>query len=270
MSKVLKSSAINIQSPLIIDIMNEEETSSLYGDDVSIEDDENKETDTAADINLVRQQTDEILKETEQMVKDLLETARIEAEKKITEAKQEAEKIVQTGKENLRQIEEEGFNQGFGSGYAEGQKKAEEDYRSKLEEARNIVELAHEERKNILINSENEIVELAMAIARKIIGNEILSNPDFVVEVAKRAIQKAADREDITIRVSPENLDSALGAKDNIFQSVNGIRNLKIVSDPTIEPGGCVVDTPNGTVDARIERQLSEIEQSLTEVGPDA
>lgn len=271
LSKILKSSSVNLKSPVVVAHQKGDEILSRTGDSIlgadgAVNIGAHREEELAA----VREQTNEILRETEQMVKDLIETARIEAEKIVWEARKEADEILTEGKENLKQIQEEGFNNGFSSGYEEGIKKAEEDCQGKLEEARNIVDLAHEERNLIITNSERDIIELAMAVCRKIIGQEIHTNSDFIVEIAKRAILKATDRDDLTLRLNPGDLDTALNARDELTQSAKGIKQLKIVSDPAIEPGGCVVDTPNGTVDARLERQLNEMEQSLMEVSPDA
>ncbi len=215
-------------------------------------------------------QTGDIGQETEEMVKDLFQTARQEAGKLITKAHEEAGQIVSAGREKLKRVEEEAFRQGWQSGYEEGRKTAEDEYRSKLQEAEDLVARAHREQQRIIAATEDEVVKLAVAVSRKIIDRELATSPEIIVEMVKRAIQKVTDREEITVRVNPENLDSTINAQEEIAQSAKGVRKLRVLSDPAIAPGGCVVESSNGTVDARVERQLEEIEQALRDVSPNA
>lgn len=222
------------------------------------------------DVETVKAQTNEILRETEQMVKELLETARREAEKIIRNANVGAEEVISEGRVRLKDIEEEAYQRGWQAGSHDGRKHVEEEYQDRLQEAQNLLDKAAEERQSIIAGSEDEIVQLAVTVARKIISHELAVNPDTIVDIVKRAIDKTSDREELTVRVNPENLESTISAQEDISQSSKGIRKLKILADSTVAPGGCVVETQNGTVDARVERQLSEIEQALMEVGPNA
>lgn len=272
MSKVFKAFSVKIESPVVIEHGLEPEVNSeiaIAG--AGMEEPENDKIDgiePEAYMAQVRAQADEILRETEEMVKDLLQTARQEAEKIIRNANEEAARVVAGGREQAKQIEQEAQQQGWQDGYDRGSQKAEEEYTGRLEEAKNIVQKAHLERQEIIAGSEDEIIQLALAVARKIISNELVVNPDSIVEIVKRAVLKVTDREEVTVRVNPENLDTTISAQDEISQSVKGIRKFKVLADTGVAPGGCVVETPNGNVDARIERQLDEIEQALMEVGP--
>jgi type III secretion protein L len=41
--------------------------------------------------------------------------------------------------------------------------------------------------------------------------------------------------------------------------------SVKLVEDPLIARGGCIIETESGTIDARIEEQLREIEKGFFE-----
>lgn len=286
MSKVIKSSSVNIKSPKVIAHEDAElgapipihqadgQTFDSYegpntGQTTEWEKpSKNKEDFETEQINLenVREQTAEILQETEQMVRELLETARQEAQKILKKANEDFEAMINSGHEQVRQIHEEAYSKGREEGYQEGLQIAEEDSRTKLLEAEKLVEKAWQERREIVDGSENEILQLAMAVARKVVSEEITLNSECVVGIVKKAVQKATDRQELTIRVNPDNLDLTLNAEEKILKFAPGIRKLRVTADPAVSTGGCVVETPNETVDARIERQLDEIEQALVEV----
>ncbi len=294
MSKVIKSSSVYIKSPKLIthyepevglEISLEddscetqssgepqfsgetsEEPSGEVTGELFIEDDGTVED--VVDLETVREQAAEILQETEEMVRELLETASQEARKIIQKANEEADAIISSGHEQVKEVHETAFNNGKEEGYQYGLKMAEDESRAKILEAEKLVEQAKQERQEIIEGSENEILQLAMAVARKVVGEEITLNSECVVDIVKKAIQKATDRQELTVRVNPENLDVTLNAEEQINKSAAGIRKLRVTADPAVSCGGCVVETSNETVDARIERQLDEIEQVLMEVGP--
>jgi flagellar assembly protein FliH len=268
LSKVYKSFSVNIKDKIVIEnfgmtgVMPTEITEDTQNWS------ENEVAASAQDITHVRNQADEILCETEQMVKELIETARQESEKIIKSANEEARRIITEGQDKLKQVEEEAYRKGNKAGFEEGTRNAEKENQNKMAEAVKHVERAHEERLKIVAGSEDEIVQLAVAVARKIIDRELLSSPEIIVNIVKRAIGKATDREELTVRVNPDSIDGVISAQDKIVNSAKGIRKLKFLADPNVSQGGCVIESLNGTVDARVERQLSEIEQALTEVGP--
>jgi len=258
LSKVIKGLSVKLQSPMIVRHSSDtgpEKPPDDYHGPISEQ-----------DVGQLKDQAAQILSETEQMVKELLGTARQEAEKIIRNSREEAQALIEGGREKLREIEEEAY----AKGWQEGTKAAREEYEAKLREADVMLEKAQEEKWQVVAGSEEEIVRLAVAVARKVINREMETNPEIVVDMVKRAIQKATDREELTVRVNPDNLDVTINARDDISQQVKGIRKLKVLADPAIAPGGCVVESHNGTVDARIERQMNEIEQALMEVNPNA
>ncbi|HWI54061.1 MAG TPA: FliH/SctL family protein [Desulfobacteria bacterium] len=286
MSKVIKSSSVYIESLKIIthdepEIQTEgpldyDSCETIGSGEVQFNEELSDETEgsvggsaeDAVDLNSVREQAAEILQETEQMVRELLETARQEAQKIIQKANEEADAIISSGNEQVREVHEAAFTKGREEGYQYGLKIAEDESVARIMEAEKLVEQARQERVEIIEGSENEILQLAMAVARKVVGEEIVLNSECVVDIVKKAIQKATDRQELTVRVNPENLDVTLNAEEEINKSAAGIRKMRVTADPAVSIGGCVVETPNETVDARVERQLDEIEQALLEVGP--
>lgn len=275
MSRVLKAGHFELRQPVIINpaqIMAPEENAPAAASPLPIENEEASGQPDSADINKyedlakIKTEADAILHETEQMVKELLETARQEAEKIISTANEKADNIITEGKNRQQQIEDEAFQKGWQKGLAEGNEEALKNHAGLLAEAREKLADAVKEREKIIRRAEDEIAQLAVAVARKIIFREMFADPSIVGDIVQEAIHKVTDREEITVRVHPADLDFVLGRQEEYTRNIKGIRKLKILADNAISPGGCVIETPNGTVDARIESQLTEIEQSLLEV----
>src|SRR5262249_16373597 len=63
---------------------------------------------------------------------------------------------------------------------------------------------AWKSRDQILANSEPELVRLAVQIARRIVGKELLTRPDIILRIVDEAIKATRAEKRLTIRVNPE------------------------------------------------------------------
>lgn len=94
-----------------------------------------------------------------------------------------------------------------------------------------------------------QVAGIALDIARQVVRSELRSDPMQVVAVTEEALDvllKSARH--VTIRVHPD--DHALvasGAADSI-----AARGARLLSDARIGPGGCLVESDIGVVDARV------------------
>ncbi|MHB8170479.1 MAG: FliH/SctL family protein [Thermincolia bacterium] len=268
LSRVIKSAQLVVSSPRVIEpevpmvfpVIDQEDISER----VAVSEEEELE------LSETRQQAQAIFQETEEMVKDLLAKAREQAEAIINEGKARAQEDLAQADEQRQSIEEAAYREGFQKGYQEGHQQGSAEAHAEVEglktEAHRLVEEAKVEKERIVHSSEKEILELALEVSRKVIHDEIKTSPEVVGRVVKEALNRAADREEITIKVNNDDLEYVLSIQDSLTAGLSGIKKLKVVADPHITRGGCVIETACGNVDARVERQLAEIEEALREV----
>jgi flagellar assembly protein FliH len=119
------------------------------------------------------------------------------------------------------------------------------------------------ERESFFTSVEPELAKLSLAIASKIIGDEIDSNKDTVVAIIKNALSSIKSREQVTIKVNPEDAEYVRQNKDVFAKMVEGAKEFDIASDPRVDKGGCMIETDLGTTDARITVQMSAIEMAF-------
>lgn len=112
---------------------------------------------------------------------------------------------------------------------------------------------------NIKAGSEIELVELAMKIARKIVSREVTIDREIALTLVKVSLAKLHNRSAAEVHLNPED-----------FAFVNAHREkldyrgaLDVVEDRSISPGGCLIHTETGDIDARIESQFDEISHGL-------
>jgi flagellar assembly protein FliH len=103
---------------------------------------------------------------------------------------------------------------------------------------------------------ERRAVELGLALAAKVLAGVIEVEPERVVESVRGALRGIVERERIIVLVNPDDLELVREAMDEVRASLGGIEHCEVQSERRVARGGCVVRTPVGDVDARIETKL--------------
>jgi flagellar biosynthesis/type III secretory pathway protein FliH len=116
----------------------------------------------------------------------------------------------------------------------------------------------------MLRDAEREVVALAVAVARKILGRELAASPGAVVDLAAAAVAEARGRREVVLRVSPADAD-AIRRDEEKLAAVLHRAPLEIREDPAVAPGGAIVDTEAGRIDAGIESQLAAVARAVEE-----
>ena len=198
-----------------------------------------------------------------------------EVEKIIAQAQEEAAQCLEQARQEVsflkQQAHDEGHQQGYQAGVEEGLVQGRQEGRAEMEQAiadgiikaQQLLDASQQEAKEMMLSAERQIVDLALAIARKILAYEIAENPMVVLPLVKAALEKVSDQEEVVIRVSVDDFDSVLMAKKDLQAMVGREHALKIIIDHTIVSGSCIIDTSYGTVDARVDTQFENIKKAL-------
>jgi flagellar assembly protein FliH len=165
------------------------------------------------------------------------------------------------------QAYQKGFNDGLEKGANEGEKAGFELASKKLEPVLESLQKGVWQLKNLRQDTyqriESEVVELALAIARKVICREIEVNQEVVVSVAREALSKVDDPGKIKIKMNPSDLQYINETKYQLSELIGNIDNVTLEAEENIHNGGCVIETNMGEIDARIEKQLQAVEESF-------
>jgi len=147
---------------------------------------------------------------------------------------------------------------------------AEEAYRSKLARLESLSAALQVERSEFFARIEPELVRLAVSIAEKVVQRELELRPETVLDLIRSGMKRVRDREVLRVSVNPRDVERVKEARDDLVSAVDGVRKLEVIEDRRVDPGGCVIESPNGTLDARISTQLDEISRVLADLMPDS
>ncbi len=165
---------------------------------------------------------------------------------------------------DISMIEKEAYNKGL----SEGKKEALKSERKKIEpilEAleRMLTELA-EIKRQLSLAAEKEIVDLALAIARKIICTEPSLNRDVLGNVVREAMSRVVEYGKVKVRLSRSDMNFLRETDYRLFDFLDNVEDIVFEEDDSVQSGGCVIETGLGEIDARLEEQFQVIEEALT------
>ena len=245
--------------------------------------------ETLAEAQKIREEAEEFNRQAEKtqaqaeqikkQAKKIRDDARAESEQIIADAHAEADKLVADTKQEAEELLARVQKEGYDTGYKDGRKQGIEDGKSKIEKdlaevireandkAQKTIRDAKEQTSEYFIRAEDEIVGVVMMAIEKILPQHFLDVPQVILPIVREAISHVRDQREVKIHVEPESYDLILMARSE-FQSMltDGTAIIEVISDDALKPGDCVIETPNGGVDARLSTQLDLMKKAVQSV----
>lgn len=177
----------------------------------------------------------------------------------VFEAKEKAHEIVDAARAEARTIAEEAARQAEALRETARREGAEEG----LARWNQAVVEAGEARDRLLRDSERELARLAVRVAEKIIGERLRAEPDTIVSIVAQALKSVRLERSLTIQVNPKHVEEVRARLERLHAVVGASREIQIVANAAVAPGGCVVESELGSIDAQLETQLNCLEKAL-------
>jgi len=153
-------------------------------------------------------------------------------------------------------VREGARREGFERGQADG-----------VAEAAVALAAAHREAARLVSAAAPSAIALAAKMAEKIVGRAVALRPEVLAEIAGEAL--AACRPGpgtVRVRVHPDDL-AVVEARRMALAARAPAATIELCADETVGRQGCVIETPQGRVDARLETQLAALERALAAGG---
>lgn len=237
------------------------------------------ETERARIINAASTEGESYIADSKRQAEERVAAAQAEAEGIIAAAQAEAEKIRAEAENAAQTISggaeakceearraahaggvEEGRKEGYEKGFAEVQRL--------VARTQVILERLQDKRAEVLAEAEQEVIDLAILVARKVVKTISESQRGIIIENIKEALAKVKTKGKIIVKVNLGDLELVGAQIDEFIKLVEGGGNIQIMEDSSVDAGGCVIETDFGEVDARIASQFAELEARILELSP--
>ena len=173
--------------------------------------------------------------------------------------------IMERTREKAAMLEREAYEKGFAQGEKDGLELGILKALKIVESIEKLLDEIGRLRTDIVKLYENDMLGLICSIAEKVVHHQVVLNGATIRETIIKAIQLATEKRSILLKINPEEFDYIDRLRPELFQRFNGLESIEVVSNPSVRRGGCLLETPFGDVDARMETQLEMIRQCLEE-----
>lgn len=218
----------------------------------------------ADEIETIKQR---LLRDAESFAEDRIREAVKQADQLRQQAEYEIEQWWQQRRQEDEQQREEARQEGYQQGYRDGASAAEtavqEQYEQMLSEARSVLELACGAKQQMIQEAEPFLLELSCAIAEKIVDRQLTLEHSWVLDQIRKLLARRQDLGKITLCVSPADFEFVVSSREELSLAIDSQAELQILPDAAVRDKGCVIRTAFGSIDARIDTQLSEIKKEL-------
>ena len=170
-----------------------------------------------------------------------------------------ADQIVRQAKVEARRIRQQAEAEAQAA-IADAQVRGEQDG---IQSAVAYQELAQQVAGQLSTGLDRDALEAAVDATHEVVAAEFSHRPSAIVDVVKRALGNAKHQREIFVRVNPKDAAVLREHKRELLDVLTRARDVDIREDAAMQPGGCLVETEIGMVDADIKTQLERLSRML-------
>ena len=199
---------------------------------------------------------------------NLIEDARRKADELVTQAQSQAESLLAQAEEDVEmfrlQAKEAGFEAGYQEGLVAGREEVLRQGADLVTLLEDTVEEAAQVRASPLQALEDDFLKFSLLLADKIVKKNVSNDISWLTPIISDSLHALGQVQEIVIRLNP--VDYALIKEEEESLRLKVRAKLQFESDTSINQGGCLIESENGLIDARLEERLGKIARHLMEV----
>lgn len=198
----------------------------------------------------------------------IVQHAKQEAARLLAEGRAGAERETQRIREQARQAGhkdglEAGLAQGRQQGHAEALGAAAGQLKDLTARWSKTLDLLQQHMPEHVADAREDLVRLALAIARRVTHAEVLRNREVAKGVVEETLRTAGAQRRVVLMVNPAEADVLAEYLPELLAKMRAVEEVELTAHAAISPGGCELRFGAGQIDARIETQLNRIAEEL-------
>ena len=179
--------------------------------------------------------------------------------REVYEATRDARDVVTVAQERARQIIEEAERQRD----AMREQARQEGIEQGLTEWIRILAQTRQRSEDLVKGWEDTMLRLSIRVAEKIVGEQLRLHPDTIVGIVREVLKSIRPGKHLSIQVNQAEAPQVRARIDRLKEALGSSTEIEIVTSASVPPGGCVIESELGIIDARLETQLKCLEDAL-------
>jgi flagellar assembly protein FliH len=156
---------------------------------------------------------------------------------------------------DIEALQREAYRKGFEDGKQEAIKAVQQELTILRQNMTGLMQRIPGEMNLRIAQAEPQLVELTLALARKVLQEESEQSRELIKRVLKAALEQVKDQTVIAIHLNPADLQE--------IQPQFSDGRVELIPDANIQPGGCRIETDMGELDATLETQWEAVRKSI-------
>ncbi len=152
----------------------------------------------------------------------------------------------------LRELRDEYLEQGRLEGIELGRQQVEEE----LQIAQSLRERLESARQEVFARSVKDVADAVILIAKQVVRRELSASPGSIEDLVISVLEQVRRSDEFIVRLSADQHQKLSDLTPMIMNRLGRDASFRVEVDPTLEPGGVVVETDYGRIDASVEAQI--------------
>jgi flagellar assembly protein FliH len=159
----------------------------------------------------------------------------------------------------LAELEREAFTKGYAAGEQAGLEAGTTRSDGMLRRLGQTIEEVEGLRPQIIAETERQMVQIALAVARRILRREVSVDQDLIVAISRVALDRLGDTAVATIRLNPDDYAAVTARHGGQWAGAR----VTVSADAGVSRGGCRVESDLGFIEAGIDAQFDQLVHAL-------
>lgn len=104
------------------------------------------------------------------------------------------------------------------------------------------------------------IIPVALQAAKKIVGREMMLNPETIADIVATNLKAVAGHRRVTVYCHKDDLEKVKARKPQLEQLFERLESLAIQERADIQQGGCIIETEAGIINAQPDQVWRTLE----------
>jgi flagellar assembly protein FliH len=186
-----------------------------------------------------------------------------EARRKADEILSQAQLVADETVQRTAAQSEQAIAGGYAEGYSLGQEAARAEAASSLQSAQAMISELADWRERVISQSEETIIDMIRQIATLMFGSGIQLDKDALQTYLSEVVENTRSLGDLNIFLNPDDFTRLESTWAERQAQIRGSR-VRVTGSATVLPGGCLIKSQMGSVDASVETKLAAVLETLS------
>jgi flagellar assembly protein FliH len=164
-------------------------------------------------------------------------------------------------REELDTLRAQARDEGHAEGLAQGRRDGEAEFAERLRLVDELFVSARDAIEKNLDGMADTAVDITFEAITRILGDRFIDKAGTEAAV-REVIRQSKERSKLVVRVAPADFEALSTRRTELVDGLN-VGQVELVADDLVELGGCVLETPSGSLDGRLEIQLQRLRDTL-------